>query len=539
MDAIGRTSVNIRLDLTEEEVAKADEETKKTNKKDAPKVDEAGHTKLGIEVKKDEDLSEWYKQVITKSELIEYYDISGCYILRPNAYAIWEVIQRFFDDIIKTFDVQNAYFPMFVTEKALNKEKEHVEGFSPEVAWVTRSGSTDLPEPIAVRPTSETIMYPAYSKWIKSHRDLPLKLNQWTNVVRWEFKDPTPFIRTREFLWQEGHTAHATDKEATEFTFLIQDQYRRVYEELLAVPVIKGIKSENEKFPGAYFSSTIETCIPSNGRAVQAATSHHLGQNFSKMFDISFLDGDKKKQFAYQTSWGLTTRTIGVMVLYHGDDKGLVLPPTIASTQVVIVPIIKTGADNQKVFDKANEIKDELKKAGIKVAIDFRDNYTSGWKFNHWEVKGVPLRYEIGQNDLAKSQVTAVWRVNGHKETIAWENITETTKLRMKEIYDVMFANAKQRFNDKIKSAATWPEFMTSLNSRCIVYTPWCNNTACEKAVKERSALESKGTENESGLSGSAKTLCIPNEQEPIAEGTKCFACGKDASKRVYWGRSY
>ncbi|KAL4444722.1 hypothetical protein ABPG74_015930 [Tetrahymena malaccensis] len=535
VDAIGRTFVHVRLDLSEEEEKKLAEQSKK----ETAKVEEAGHTKLGIDVKKDQDLSEWYKQVITKSELIEYYDISGCYILRPHAYAIWEIIQRFFDDIIKGFDVQNAYFPMFVTDKALNKEKEHVEGFSPEVAWVTRSGSTDLPEPIAVRPTSETIMYPAYSKWIKSHRDLPLKLNQWTNVVRWEFKDPTPFIRTREFLWQEGHTAHATDAEATEFTYLIQDQYRRVYEELLAVPVIKGIKSENEKFPGAYFSSTIETCIPSNGRAVQAATSHHLGQNFSKMFDISFLDGDKKKQFAYQTSWGLTTRTIGVMILYHGDDKGLVLPPLVASTQVVIVPIIKTGADNERVLKKAHDLKAELKKAGIRVQVDDRDNYTSGWKFNHWEVKGIPLRFEIGQMDMDKNQVTAVWRVNSHKEAIPNESVIETTKLRLKEIQDLMLTNSKKKFNEKIKPAGTWPEFMTSLNSRCIVYTPWCNEIACEKAVKERSALESKGTENESGLSGSAKTLCIPNEQEPIAEGTKCFSCGKPALKRVYWGRSY
>lgn len=257
------------------------------------------------------------------------------------------------------------------------------------------------------------------------------------------------------------------------------------------------------------------------------------------MFDISFLNEKKEKQFAYQTSWGLTTRTIGVMILYHGDDKGLVLPPTVASTQVVIVPIIKTGADNERVLAKAHEIKALLKNAGIKVHLDDRDNYTSGWKFNHWEVKGIPLRFEIGQMDMDKSQVTAVWRVNGNKEAIAWGDLVDTTKLRMKEIYDLMFTNAKQRFNDKIKPASTWAEFMASLNSRCIVYTPWCNETACEKAVKERSALESKGTENESGLSGSAKTLCIPNHQEPIAEGTKCFSCGKDACKRVYWGRSY
>lgn len=293
--------------------------------------------------------------------MLDYYDVSGCYILRPWAYGIWEKIQQFFDALIKERGVENAYFPMFVSKRALETEKDHVEGFAAEVAWVTRSGKSELAEPIAIRPTSETIMYPAYSNWIKSHRDLPLRLNQWTNVVRWEFKHPTPFIRTREFLWQEGHTAHATFEEAEEETFANLDFYRRVYEELLAVPVYKGIKTESEKFAGGFRTTTIETWIPENGRAIQAATSHNLGQNFAKMFNIEFENEKKEKKHAWQTSWGLTTRSIGVMIMHHADNKGLVLPPRVAKVQVVIVPIIIKGKE-QLVNDAANEIFKTLKK---------------------------------------------------------------------------------------------------------------------------------------------------------------------------------
>ncbi|EGR33982.1 prolyl-tRNA synthetase family protein, putative [Ichthyophthirius multifiliis] len=533
LSLIGHDFVLAKLD----EVEEAD---KKAQIQQQQKEQENSHeTKLKLTVKKEEDLSEWYKQIITKSELIEYYDVSGCYILRPNAYTIWENIQKFFDNLIKQNDVQNAYFPMFVTEKALNKEKEHVEGFSPEVAWVTRSGSTDLPEPIAVRPTSETIMYPAYSKWIKSHRDLPLKLNQWTNVVRWEFKDPTPFIRTREFLWQEGHTAHATKEEADEQTYTILDFYRRVYEEVLAVPVIKGVKSEGEKFPGALYTTTIETCIPTNGRAVQAATSHQLGQNFSKMFNISFLNSKKENTFVWQTSWGLTTRSIGVMVLYHGDNQGLVLPPAVASVQVVIIPIIKTGIDSEQLLQNAHQLKNKLKAAGIRVFVDDRDHQTSGWKYNHWEMKGVPLRFELGPADLDKNEVRAVWRVNGFKEQISQDVVVEATLERFEKIYNIMFENSKKKFAEKQKKANNWQEFMTSLNTRNIVNTPWCNTQQCEKNVKDRSGLESKLAENESGLSGSAKSLCIPLEQEKLEENAVCFACGGKAQVRVFWGRSY
>ena len=294
---------------------------KKNNNKKAQKPKpEVPEDNRGITSTKEENFSQWYSQVITKSELIEYYDISGCYILRPSSFYIWEQIQKYADDKFKVHGVQNVYFPMFVTEAALNKEKNHVEGFTPEVAWVTKSGQSEMPEPIAIRPTSETIMYPSFAKWIRSHRDLPLLTNQWTNVVRWEFKHPTPFIRTREFLWQEGHTAHATSEEAAEFQHKIQEVYAEVYEELLAVPVIRGRKSEDERFAGAQDTATVELYVPVSGRGIQGATSHHLGQNFSKMFEVMYEDVDTTRKHVWQTSWGLSTRSIGAMIMIHSDN---------------------------------------------------------------------------------------------------------------------------------------------------------------------------------------------------------------------------
>jgi len=297
---------------------------------------------LGITAKKNEDFSDWYIQTLLKAELIEYTDISGCNVFRPGCFAIWEMIQQWFDHEIKKIGVKNAYFPCFVSERSLSKESEFIKGFSPEVAWVTKAGDKDLNEKIAIRPTSETIMYPLFHKWIRSHRDLPLKLNQWCNVVRWEFKHPVPFLRGREFLWQEGHSAFATKEEADEEVLQILEIYRQVYEDLLAVPVIKGRKTEEEKFSGALYTTTVEAFIDSSGRAIQAATSHCLGQNFAKAFDIKFEGKDKdkeEKEFVWQNSWGLSTRSLGVTIMVHGDDNGLVLPPRVASIQIVVVPI--------------------------------------------------------------------------------------------------------------------------------------------------------------------------------------------------------
>lgn len=322
------------------------EKNSKTSKKS--NQNERGKTKLALQYKKSENFPMWYSNVIVLSEMISYYDISGCYILRPWSYKIWDIMQQWFNEMIRCLGVENCYFPLFVSQDRLEKEKDHVQGFAPEVAWVTKSGECELAKQIAIRPTSETIMYPAFSDWIKSHRDLPLKLNQWSNVVRWEFKDPTPFLRSREFLWQEGHTAHATFDEADEMVMAALDLYKKAYQDLLCVPVIPGYKTKHEKFAGGHQTTTVEAYIPISGRAIQGATSHNLGQNFGKMFDIKFQDENGESKIAWQTSWGLTTRTIGVMVMVHGDDIGLVMPPRVSPIQVVIVPILSKKLSMEK-----------------------------------------------------------------------------------------------------------------------------------------------------------------------------------------------
>lgn len=387
-----------------------------------PKKIDGAH-ELGIEYTKEQNFSQWYSQVITKSGFIEYYEISGCYILRPPAFFVWEQITQFFDSRIKKLGVQNCYFPMFVTEAALNKEKDHLEGFSPEVAWVTKSGQSDLPEPIAIRPTSETIMYPSFAKWIHSHRDLPLMLNQWTNCVRWEFKHPTPFIRTREFLWQEGHTAHTSLEETRVFVHQILDLYAATYEELLACPVFKGRKSEDERFAGAYNTTTVELYVPISGRGIQGATSHMLGQNFSKMFDVWYEDEQKQKSFVWQTSWGLSTRSIGAMIMIHSDNVGIVLPPRVAQTQIVIIPILYKNDDSKALVDQAYELKKQLMAEGLRVQVDDGESKNPGFKFNQWEVKGTPVRLELGAKDFEKNEVKCCIRHSGNKSQLKQENL--------------------------------------------------------------------------------------------------------------------
>lgn len=514
-------------------------------KEPKPQKIEGAH-ELGIEYTKEQNFSKWYAQVITKSDFIEYYDISGCYILRPPAFFIWEQITQFFDAKIKKLGVQNCYFPMFVTEAALNKEKDHVEGFSPEVAWVTKSGQSDLPEPIAIRPTSETIMYPAFAKWIHSHRDLPMLLNQWTNVVRWEFKHPTPFIRTREFLWQEGHTAHATLQDSDTFVHHILDEYANVYTELLAVPVVKGHKSEDERFAGAINTATVELYVPVSGRGIQGATSHMLGQNFSKMFGVTFEDADKQKQHAWQTSWGLSTRSIGSMIMIHSDNTGMVLPPRVAQTQVIIVPIYYKNDDSNAMLDKAYEIKKQLMAKGVRVQVDVRDNHNPGFKYNYWEVRGVPVRLELGGKDMEKESMRCVVRHSGEKFDLKWDGIADKTAELMEQIHHQMYDKALKTRNSHIKEVDNWKDFMDSLNEKNICLTPWCNCKKCEERIKDHSKEESlqkmaDANEDEAILTGSAKTLCIPYEigNQNIAEGTKCFYCGEPAKVTALWGRSY
>ncbi|KAM9824865.1 bifunctional glutamate/proline--tRNA ligase isoform X1 [Syngnathus typhle] len=501
-------------------------------------------TRLGLEAKKEENLADWYSQVITKAEMIEYYDVSGCYVLRPWSFAIWEAIKEFFDREIKKLGVENCYFPMFVSQAALEKEKSHIADFAPEVAWVTRSGKTELAEPIAVRPTSETVMYPAYAKWVQSHRDLPIKLNQWCNVVRWEFKHPQPFLRTREFLWQEGHTAFATKEEAAKEVIQILDLYARVYEELMAIPVVKGRKTEKEKFAGGDYTTTVEAFISASGRAIQGATSHHLGQNFSKMFEIVFEDPKKpgEKQYAFQNSWGLTTRTIGVLTMVHGDNRGLVLPPRVACLQVVIIPcgITASLAEQEKdaLINQCDVYLNRLLAANIRVKSDIRDNYSPGWKFNHWELKGVPIRLEVGPKDMQQRQCVAVRRDTGEKVTIPEAEVEKKLAAMLEDIQSCLFNKASNDLKTHLVAADTMEQFQKELDSGKIVQIPFCGGMDCEDWIKKTTA---KDQDLEPGApSMGAKSLCIPFSPLKTLQPGQLCVCGKaPAQYYTMFGRSY
>ncbi|RGB29022.1 hypothetical protein C1646_657130 [Rhizophagus diaphanus] len=490
--------------------------------------------------------------------MLEYYEeVSGCYIIRPLAYNIWQEIQNFFDAEIKKLGVEDTYFPMFVSQRQLEREKDHIEGFAAEVAWVTKAGSSNIENPVAIRPTSETVMYPYFAKWIRTYRDLPLKLNQWCNVVRWEFKNPQPFIRTREFLWQEGHTAHFTKEEADTEVYKILELYRQIYEDMLAVPVIRGIKSEKEKFAGGLYTTTLEGFIPITGRGVQAATSHCLGQNFSKMFDIVIEDPkDAKKVHVWQNSWGISTRSIGVMVMIHGDNKGLVLPPRVAATQVIVIPCgitSKTTEDDKKLVEsKVNDVVEELKSVGIKAKADLRENYSPGYKYNHWELKaniiiltGVPIRLEIGPRDLQNQQSLMVRRDNGSKEPIPLADLVSRIPDTLKIIQKDMFERAKKVYDDHVKIVLKWEDFVSTLDGKNFVMIPWCEEVSCETSIKEKSTrhVTEEEAEDEKAPSMGAKSLCIPLEQPndpPIVPGeTECISCGKLAKRYALFGRSY
>ncbi|XP_060579607.1 LOW QUALITY PROTEIN: bifunctional glutamate/proline--tRNA ligase-like [Ruditapes philippinarum] len=556
-------------DLTGEDLAagggRKDKKDKKANKENKPEVkkekaeksqqkqsqaDDGSRevkkqTRLGLEAKKEENLSDWYSQIITKAEMIEYYDVSGCYILRPWSYSIWEVLKEFFDTEIKKLGVENTYFPMFVSNAALEREKTHIEDFAPEVAWVTRSGKSDLAEPIAIRPTSETVIYPSYAKWIKSHRDLPLKLNQWCNLVRWEFKHPQPFLRTREFLWQEGHTAWANKDEACEEVYTILELYARVYEEYFAIPVVRGRKTEKEKFAGGDFTTTVEAYISASGRAIQGATSHHLGQNFSKMFDIVYEDPEtREKKFVYQNPWGITTRTIGVMCMVHGDNQGLVLPPRVACLQAVIVPCGITAnlsqGDNDKLMDACVAFKKTLAQGGVRVKEDLRDNYSPGWKFNHWELKGVPLRIELGPRDLKQNQMVVVRRDTGEKLTLKNENILQQIKDLLEKMQQSLFDKAKQDLDAYMTVSHDWEVFCNGLDQKKLIQAPFCGEIPCEDAIKKDSARDVVVEEGAPAMG--AKGLCIPfKHPEELKKGAKCIHpdCGKEAKYFTLFGRSY
>ncbi|KAK7086374.1 hypothetical protein SK128_012176 [Halocaridina rubra] len=501
-------------------------------------------TRLGLEAKKEENLADWYSQVITKSEMIEYYNVSGCYILRPWSYSIWESIKDFLDARIKSTGVENSYFPIFVAREALEREKTHIADFSPEVAWVTKSGSSDLAEPVAIRPTSETVMYPAVAKWIQSHRDLPLKMNQWNNVVRWEFKQPTPFLRTREFLWQEGHSTFAAKPEAEEEVLKILEFYAQVYEDLLAIPVVRGRKTEKEKFAGGDYTTTVEAFVSANGRAIQGATSHHLGQNFSKMFEIVFEDPEtQQKQYCYQNSWGLTTRTIGVMVMVHGDNKGLVLPPNVASIQAVVMPVGITAKSTQQekkdIYDACEKLVGELKASGVRARYDLRDNVTPAWKFNHWELKGVPLRLELGPREIAAGQVFAVRRDTGEKQAIKRETVGADISALLNTIQANLLARARADLESHKVTVTKWQDFTDNLDRGNIMLAPFCGREECEDVIKKESAREEVVEPGAPAMG--AKSLCIPFVQPGDVTGLSCIhpSCKTKPLYYTLFGRSY
>ncbi|MBU0536216.1 MAG: proline--tRNA ligase [Nanoarchaeota archaeon] len=474
---------------------------------------------IGITAKKDDDYGEWFSQVITKADLVEYTDVSGCYVFRPGSYEIWEKVQEFMNKEFKKRGVRNAYFPLFIPEKLLNKEKEHVEGFTPEVAWVTHTGDSKLAERLAIRPTSETIMYDSYKKWIRSWRDLPLKINQWCNVVRWEFKNPVPFIRSREFLWQEGHNVFATKEEVEKDVHDMLDVYALTYKEMYAVPVIQGYKSESEKFAGGDYTTTCEVFLP-NGKAAQGCTSHNLGQNFATALDISFLDKDEKKKFVWQDSWGFSTRTIGIMIGMHSDDKGLVLPPRVAPFQAVIVPILFEQT-KENVLKKCAEVRDELSDE-ISIMLDDREEYTPGWKYHDWEMKGIPLRIELGPKDLEKGQAVIVRRDTGKKDFIKLEELKERVKKELEQMQDDLFNKALKMKEDNTVNAESMQDLMKAINNKKLVKTNWCENPVCEEAIKDKT--------------NGAKIICIPFDEKPKG---KCVYCGKDSKHEVYVAKSY
>jgi prolyl-tRNA synthetase len=476
----------------------------------------------GITVKKCDDFSEWYVQVVLKAELADYAPVKGCMIIRPDAYAVWEKIQEIVNQKIKATGHRNAYFPMFIPEGFLKREAEHFEGFTPEVAWITQGGNTPLEEKLAVRPTSETIMYEMYSKWIRSWRDLPLKINQWCNIVRWETKATKLFLRTREFLWQEGHTAHATPEDAEAEVMWALNMYKDVVESYLAIPVIIGVKSDSEKFAGANYTTALESIMP-DGKALQMGTSHNLGQHFAKVFNVKYIGEDKVDHYVWQTSWGITTRLIGAMIMVHGDDKGLIMPPKVAPVQIVIIPIPFKGLEAEAIATKTKEVAERLRSRGISVTLDDRQEYTPGWKFNQWEMKGVPLRVEIGPRDIKSGQCVMVRRDNCQKAFVKDADIVGTAEKLLQEIQDNMLAKAKTILADKTTTVQNYDELKLVLDGKGgFVKASWCGGAECEAKVKD-----------ETGATVRVRPF---QTEEPT---TGCIVCGQKGKEMVYFARSY
>jgi len=475
----------------------------------------------GITVKKSDDFSDWYTQCVLKSGIADYSPGKGFIILRPYGYAIWENIKELLDDQFKKTGHKNGFLPVLIPESLLTVEKNHFEGFMPEVYWVTKSGNNDLAEKLALRPTSETLAYSMFSKWISSYRDLPLKLNFWNSALRAEIKSTKPLIRNSEFLWQEGHTAHINEKEANDQVSMILDLYKTLIEEFLAIPTVSGLKSDKEKFVGANYTTCLESLMP-DGKALQMATSHNLAQNFSKPFDIKFLDKDTSEHFVWQTSWGISWRIIGAMIMVHGDDKGLILPPKISPTQVIIVPIYKDES-KEIVKQKAGELENKLKDSQIRAYTDDRDEYTSGWKFNEWEMKGVPLRVNIGIRDIREEQVELVRRDTKERFYVKEKDLVSEILSILENIQSNMYHLAKNYLLTNTRTAKNLDELLSILDSSGgFVACSWCGKRECEDSVKEKTTADIR---------------IVPfNTRKNISS---CIACGKEGTTEVYFGRAY
>ncbi len=464
-----------------------------------------------------EDFAQWYTDVVKKAELMRYSSVKGCMMILPAGYAIWELIQKNLDEMFKETGVENVYMPMFIPEGLLNKEKDHVEGFAPECAWVTHGGAEELEEKLAVRPTSETLFCELYSDIVQSYRDLPKLFNQWCSVVRWE-KTTRPFLRSSEFLWQEGHTVHATAEEAEERTIQMLNVYADFSEKFLAIPMIKGRKSDKEKFAGANATYTIEALMH-DGKALQSGTSHNFGDGFAKAFDITYTDSENKLQYVHQTSWGFSTRTIGAVIMVHGDDSGLVLPPRIAPVQVRVIPVAQ---HKEGVLEKANEILEAVKGAGIRAEIDDSDK-SPGWKFSEQEIKGIPLRIEIGPRDVEQGKVVIVRRDTREKTELPIEGIAARLPEMLETMQTEMLERARKHRDEHTYEARTYEEFKDIIeNKPGFVKAMWCMDEACELKIKEDTTATSR---------------CMPFEQEKLSD--TCVCCGKEARAMAYWGKAY
>lgn len=476
-----------------------------------PKIHEEGLT-----IKKSENLSDWYTELIQKAKLADYSSIKGFMIIRPNAYALWEQIQKYFDAVIKEHGVRNAYFPLLIPESFFKKESQHAEGFAPELAWIQQDDKSE--ERLAIRPTSETIMYDSYSRWIRSWRDLPLRINQWCNVLRWEVKQTKPFLRTREFLWQEGHCVYATKEECDKEVRMFLDEYKKMCEEILAIPVIAGTKTESEKFAGAYYTTTIEALMP-DGKALQMGTSHNLGQGFAKSFGIKFKDENEKDTFPWQSSWGFSTRLIGAVIMTHGDDKGLIIPPKLAYNKAVIVPILFKGSE-EKVMKKTKEISKKLSE--LNVLVDDREGYSPGWKFNEWELKGIPLRIEIGPKDLEKKQVVIVRRDTSEKIIIKETELSKKIPSLLEEIQKSLFEKAKKFLEKNIIEAKNYSELKKAISDGKMVKVYITEDSKLEEKIKEETGATSR---------------CVPFDQKEKSK--KCIFTDKLVKKYTLFSRNY